>query len=169
METKNNTAITAEPGKQELVVNREFEAPRELVFEAFTKAEHFEKWMGPCEILDMNLERFEPYSGGSYRFIQSDEDGNSYAFRGVYHEVTAPERIIQTFEFEGLPEPGHVTLETATFESLPGDRTKVILHSVFKSVEGRDGMLQSGAEKGIRDSHSKLDELLEELKSTKLA
>ena len=76
------------------------------------------------------------------------------------HEVTRPERIISTFEFEGLPEPGHVNLETAIFEELPGNKTRVTTKAVFQSVADRDGMLQSDMEKGVNDSHDRLDELL---------
>ncbi len=111
----------------------------------------------------MKLETFEPRNGGSWRYIHTDQDGNEYGFRGVIHEVAAPERIIQTFEFEGLPEKGHVTLETARFEALSGDRTKVTLQSVFQSVADRDGMVQSGMERGVNDSHDRLDELVEKL------
>jgi uncharacterized protein YndB with AHSA1/START domain len=82
----------------------------------------------------------------------------------VYHEVTAPERIIDTFEFEGLPEKGHVILETARFETLPGNRTKLVSQAVFQSVADRDGMLQSGMEEGVNDSYDRLDELLEKMK-----
>lgn len=109
------------------------------------------------------LEKFEPKNGGSWRYIHRDKAGNTYAFHGVNHEVTTPERIIGTFEFEGLPEPGHVTLETARFETLPGDRTRLTIQSVFQSVEDRDGMLQSGMEGGMNESYDCLDELLAKL------
>jgi uncharacterized protein YndB with AHSA1/START domain len=160
--TKNKTTITAEPGKQDILITREFDAPRELVFKAYTDPQLFVQWMGPRD-LEMRLETFEPKSGGSWRYISIDQNGNEYAFHGVNHEVTAPERIIQTFEFEGLPEKGHVALETAIFEALSGDRTKVTLHSVFQSVADRDGMVQSGMETGVYDSHDRLDELFEKL------
>jgi len=160
--TKNKTTITAEPGKQDMLITREFDAPRELVFKAYTDPQLFVQWMGPRD-LTMRLETFEPRSGGSWRYISIDQNGNEYAFHGVNHEVTAPERIIQTFEFEGLPEKGHVALETARFEALPGDRTRVTLHSVFQSVADRDGMVQSGMETGVYDSHDRLDELFEKL------
>ena len=83
-----------------------------------------------------------------------------HAFHGVHHEITRPERIISTFEFEGLPEPGHASLEMATFEELPGGKTWVMTKAVFQSVADRDGMVQSGMEKGVNDSHDRLDELL---------
>ena len=158
----NKTKIIAEPGKQELFIMREFNAPRELVFKAFTDPDLYVQWLGPRE-LTTTLEKFEPKNGGSWRYIQKDPEGNEFAFHGVNHEVLAPERIIGTFEFEGLPETGHVILETARFEELPGDRTKLTSQSVFQSVEDRDGMLQSGMEEGVNDSYSRLDELLEKM------
>ena len=161
---KNKTKITAEPGKQEIFITREFDAPRELVFKAFTDQNLYTKWLGPRE-LTMTLEKFEPRSGGSWRYIHRDKDGNEYAFHGVNHEVLQPSRIIDTFEFEGLPEKGHVALETAKFEELPGNRTRLISQSVFQSVADRDGMLQSGMEHGVNDSYNRLDELLEKLKN----
>jgi uncharacterized protein YndB with AHSA1/START domain len=159
MATKNQTKISAEPGKQEVIITREFDAPRDLVFKAFIDPKLIVQWLGPRR-LTMKLDKFEPKSGGSYRYIHSDDKGNQYGFHGVIHEVTAPERIIQTFEFEGLPERGHVTLDTAKFEELPGDRTKVILQSVFQSVADRDGMMQTGMEEGLTQSHERLDEVL---------
>ena len=155
----NKTSITAEPGKQEIFITREFDAPRELVFKAYTDPELYTKWLGPRE-LTMTLEKFEPRDGGSWRYIHQDQDSNKYAFRGVYHEVVAPERIIGTFEFEGLPEKGHVILGTTIFEVLPGDRTKLTSQSVFQSVADRDGMLRSGMERGVNDGYDRLDELL---------
>lgn len=159
---KNNTKITAEPGKQELFIIREFDAPRELVFKAFTDPELYAQWIGPRG-LKTTIEIFEPKNGGSWRYIQKDQEGNEFAFHGVNHEVIPPERIIDTFEFEGLPETGHVILETAKFEALPGNRTKLTSQSVFQSVEDRDGMMQSGMEEGVNESYERLDELLEKM------
>ena len=159
---KNKTTITAEPGKQELFIIREFDAPRELVFRAHTDSELYAQWLGPRD-LTTRFETFEPVTGGRYRFIQTDKEGNEFAFHGVTHEMTAPERIIGTFEFEGLPEPGHVILETSRFEALPDNRTRVTSHSVFQSVADRDSMIQSGMERGVVDGYERLDEILEEL------
>ena len=156
------TKITAEPGKQEILIEREFEAPRELVFKAFTDPELYVQWVGPRG-LTMTLLTFEPRDGGSWRYIQKDESGNEFAFHGVNHEVSAPERIIGTFEWEGLPEKGHVILQTARFEELPGNRTKLVQQSVFQAVMDRDGMMQTGMEEGVEDSYQRLDELLEKM------
>ncbi len=103
MKKNNPTKITAEPGKQEIIITREFDAPRELVFKAFTDPELFVQWIGPRG-LEMTLETFESRNGGSWRYIQKDADGNEFAFHDVNHEILSPERIIGTFEFEGLPE-----------------------------------------------------------------
>jgi len=160
---KNNpTEIIAEPGKQGIIIKREFNAPRELVFKAFTDPGLYTEWIG-LRGLTTILEIFEPKNGGSWRYIQRDQDGNEYAFHGVNHEITAPERIISTFEFEGLPEKGHVILDTARFEELPDNRTKLTTQSVFQTVEDRDGMIQSGMEEGVNDSYNQLDELLERM------
>lgn len=155
---KNKTTITADPGKQELFITREFDAPRELVFKAHTEPDLFVQWLGPRG-LTTTLETFEPVSGGSWRFIQKDKDGNEYGFHGVFHEVS-PERMIQTFEFEGLPESGHVTLETTALEALPNGRTRLTSQSVFQSVSDRDGMIQAGMEHGVNEGYERLDELL---------
>ncbi len=163
MRKNNQTRITAEPDKQEIFITREFDAPRELVFKAFTDAKLYIQWLGPREIV-MALEKFEQKNGGMWRYIHKDKNGNEYAFHGVYHEVTAPEIIIDTFEFEGLPEKGYVALETVRFEELPGDRTKVTSHAVFQSVADRDGELQSGMEKGVNESYDRLSELLAKMK-----
>jgi uncharacterized protein YndB with AHSA1/START domain len=96
--------------------------------------------------------------GGQWRFVARDADGSETAFRGVYREVTEPERIVQTFEWEGMP--GHVSVETAEFEDL-GERTRVVTRSLFHTTEERDGMLGSGMERGMNETYARLDELLE--------
>lgn len=158
----NKTEIKAEPGKQEIFITREFDAPRELVFKAYTDSEIIVKWLGPRD-LTMTVERFDSVNGGSYRYFH-ERGGHKYAFRGVNHEVTSPERIIGTFEFEGLPERGHVALQTARFEELPGGRSRVVSQSVFQSVEDRDGMIASGMERGVVEGFERLDEVLSGLR-----
>jgi uncharacterized protein YndB with AHSA1/START domain len=157
---KNQTEIIAEKGVQELFITREFEAPRELVFKAFSEPELLVQWLGGCD-MTMHIDHLDNRTGGSYRFVHCTASGQEYSFNGVIHDVTAPESMIRTFEFEGLPERGHVSLETATFEPLPNNRTKLTIHSVFKSVADRDGMVAAGMERGVREGHERLDELLE--------
>ncbi len=158
---KNTTKITAEKGKQEFFIEREFDAPRELVFTAFSEPEWLLQWLGPSN-LSMEIEKLDNRSGGEYRFLHADNKGNQFAFNGVIHEVDEPMRMIRTFEFEGLPERGHVSLEFLTLETLPGDRTKLHIQSVFKSVADRDGMINSGMEGGMNEGFDKLDKLFEQ-------
>ena len=154
----NKTVVTAEPGKQELFITREFDAPRELLFKAHTDPDLYIKWVGPKD-MTMTIEKWECFEGGSYKFTH-ERNGHKYAFFGVNHEIAAPERIIGTFEFDGLPERGHVILGTTKFEDLPGGRSRIVHQSVFQSVADRDGMIQSGMEGGVNDGYEKLDQLL---------
>ena len=158
MSSENKTTITVEHGKQELFITREFDAPRELVYRAHIAPDLYVQWLGPRGY-EMVLETFEPYSGGRYRYIHKDKDGNEYGFHGVFHEMSE-DLMIQTFEFEGLPERGHVILDTMKLEELPGDRTKVTIQSVYQSVADRDGMVESGMERGVNEGYERLDELL---------
>ncbi len=159
---KNETKITSVPGKQEIIIEREFDAPRELVFKACTDPKLIPLWWGP-RYLSTEVDKMDVRPGGEWRFINRDAEGKAYAFHGVYHEVLAPERIIDTFEFEGLPETGHVTLETMKLEQLPGGRTRLTVQSVFQSVADRDGTLQSGMEEGVKDTYDRLEELLKQM------
>lgn len=139
---------------------REFEAPREMVFKAFSDPEIFVQFWGPDKI-STKLDYYNFKSGGSYRYMNYDEAGNEIcAFSGVIHEVTAPERVIQTAEFENLPERGHVVLEAMLFESLPGKRTKLTIHDVCMSVADRDAMVASGMDTGLNEGFNRLDKLL---------
>src|SRR5213082_1251441 len=143
----NKTNISAEPGKQEMVITREFDAPRELVFRAMTDPTLITQWWGP-RYLTTEVDKLDLRPGGQWRFLNRDAQGNTYGVHGVYHEVLAPERVIATFEFEGLHEPGQAPLETLKLEALPGGRTRHTQPSVFQSVDDRDGALQSGMEEG---------------------
>ena len=150
------TSLIAEPGEPTIVMTRVFEAPRELVFEACSKCEHLEKWWGPRRFTQTVCEMdFRP--GGAWRFVQRDTDGNEFAFRGEYREIVPPDRIVQTFEFAGMP--GHASVETLTLVERDG-KTTLTATSVFDSVEDRDGVLQSGMEAGARETWDRLAELL---------
>jgi uncharacterized protein YndB with AHSA1/START domain len=151
------TNIIAEPGKQETVITRIFDAPRDLVFKTYMDPELIPRWWGPRS-LTTTVEEMDVRPGGIWRFVQRDADGNEYAFFGVYHEIAPPERLIYTFEFLGTP--GHVLLETVTLEDLNG-RTKVTDRSVFQTVEDRDGMLASGMDDGVNETMDRFAELVE--------
>ena len=135
------TTFTAEPDSNEATVTAVIDAPREAVYRAYTEIDLFTEWWGPEE-LTSKVDRFEPTTGGSWRLVHVDPDGNEYGFHGVYHLVS-PERIVNTFEYEGVP--GHVCLETVCFEDVDG-KTRVTSQSVFQSVADRDGMKDSGME-----------------------
>ena len=152
--TKTN--LVAEPGKQEIVITRICDAPRELVFKTFTGPNLIPQWWGPKN-LTITVDKMDVRPGGIWRFVQRDANSNEYAFNGVYHEIVAPERLVYTFEFEGMP--GHVLLETVTFEEHDG-KMKLTDKSVFQTVEDRDGMLQSGMEEGAAESMDRFVELL---------
>jgi uncharacterized protein YndB with AHSA1/START domain len=150
------TRIIAEPGKQEIIMKRIYDAPRALVFKAYTDPALIPQWWGPRRYSTI-VDKLDPRPGGLWRFLNRDKDGNEYAFHGVYHELAAPERIVATFEFEGVP--GHVSLETLKLEEI-GGRTVLTNTSVFQSVADRDGMLQGGMEEGASETMDRLGELL---------
>ena len=156
--TKNKTTITAEPGKQELFITREFDAPRELVFKAHTDPSLYVQWLGPRGY-EMKLETFEPVSGGRYRYIHKDNDGNEFGFHGVFHEISE-ELMIQTFEFEGAPDM--VNLDFLTFEDL-GGRTRLRGRSICPNTQARDALLASGMEDGMREGYQRLETVLKAL------
>ena len=156
MNQQTNELHVAASGDREIVTERVFDAPRERVFQAFTDPELIPQWWGRREDTT-TIDKFDPREGGEWRFVTDGPDGGT-AFRGTFRAIEPPERIEQTFEWEGMP--GHVVVETATFEDLGGGRTKVSTHSRFDTTEERDGMLASGMEIGMGESYEQLDELL---------
>jgi uncharacterized protein YndB with AHSA1/START domain len=148
--------IVAEPGTQQILITREFDAPRELLFRAHTDPEMLVKWLGPRK-MTMTVDHHDASDGGKWRFIHRDPEGNEYGFHGIYHGTPAVDGIVRTFEFEGFP--GHVSLETLTLEA-HGGKTLLRANAVFQSVEARDGHLKSGMEQGVNESHERLDELI---------
>jgi uncharacterized protein YndB with AHSA1/START domain len=153
------TATVTTPADREIHIERIFDAPRDRVFAVYTDPALIPEWWGPRGTTTI-VDRMDVRTGGDWRFLSRDADGNETGFRGTYREVSAPDRIVQTFEWEGMP--GYVSLETATFEDL-GERTKVTTTSLFHTTEERDGMLGSGMEGGMNETYQRLDELLERL------
>ena len=150
------THITAEPGVPFVDIKREFDAPRELLFRAWTEPELLVQWLGPRR-LTMIVDEYDARDGGRWRYIHRDVDGTEYGFHGVFHGTPSVEGMTQTFEFDGAP--GHVSLDSMTFEERDG-RTIVRSHSVFQSVEDRDAMVEAGMETGIVEGFERLDEVL---------
>jgi uncharacterized protein YndB with AHSA1/START domain len=155
-----DTEFIIEPGRQDIVITRVFDAPRDVVFKALTDPNLIPNWWGPAKY-EVIVDRADIRPGGTWRYISRDTDGTEYAFKGVYHDLVAPERVVQTFEFEGAP--GHVSLETLTLEEVDG-KTKYVGVSVFQSVEDRDAMVQSGMEEGAREGMDRLDEVVRSLR-----
>ena len=151
--------ITAEPGVPQVLTSREVDAPRDLVFRAFTEPELLAQWLGPRKYT-MTVDRYDARDGGSWRYRHTDDAGNEYAFHGVFHGDPSPAQMVQTFEFEGAA--GHVSLDTLSLEEHDG-RTTIRSNSLFQSVEARDAMVSSGMGDGMSQGYERLDELLAKL------
>jgi uncharacterized protein YndB with AHSA1/START domain len=149
--------VTAQ-GEREIRLERIFNASRERVWAAMTNPELVAQWWGRGNKLV--IERMEVKRGGHWRFVEHSDHGE-HGFEGRYREVTPPERVVQTFEWDGMP--GHVAVETMTLEDLGDGRTKLVTTSMFMTVEDRDGMLKSGMEDGVNQSYEALDRLLAKL------
>ncbi len=148
------TNVVVEPGRQEIFVSRLFDAPLQRIFKAMTDPELIPQWWGPA-IYTTTVDRLEAQPGGRWRFVQKDDEGHVYGFHGVFHEV-APARTVMTFEYEGVP--GNVVLQITSLEDANG-KTLLRQHLVFESVDARDGMVETGMEKGQNESLDRLEAL----------
>lgn len=157
--TNDSTTIVVPEGTPETAIIRVFDAPCDLVFKAYTDPLLVPEWWGP-EGVTTTVDQLDARWGGTWRYVQRGDDGE-YGFRGVFHQVDAPDRLVYTFEFEGMP--GHICLETVIFEDLDGGQTRLVNNSVFQSLEDRDGMVASGMELGARESMNRLARLLPKL------
>ena len=144
------------PSDLEIVMTREFDAPRRLIFEAFTRPEHLRRWWGP-RYLTLTVCEVDLRPGGAWRFVQRTPDGQEFGFRGVYQEIVPPERLAYTFVFEPFPE--HDAVVTVVLDERNG-KTTLTETTRHKTRDGRDGHLNSGMEDGSTDSFNRLDELL---------
>jgi uncharacterized protein YndB with AHSA1/START domain len=151
------TSITADPTVPAIRITREFDAPPAAVFRAHVDPDLVVRWLGPRR-LTMTVQRWDAQTGGGYRYTHAGEDGTEHHFFGSFHEVRGPERLVQTFTYEGFPDL--VALETLTLTELPGGRTRLDIFSIGESFETRDAMLQSGMEEGVVQGYERLDELL---------
>jgi len=150
--------VTAQ-GEREIVMTRVFDAPRNLVFDAFTKPERVQRWLlGPpgwsmpvCEI-DLRV-------GGTYRYVwRKDGDGTTMGMGGVYREITAPERLVATEKFDEAWYPGEAVGTLVLVEQ--GGKTTVTQSVLYESLEARDAVFKSGMERGVAASYDRLEELL---------
>ncbi|HET7701798.1 MAG TPA: SRPBCC family protein [Candidatus Limnocylindrales bacterium] len=152
----SRTTIDAPAGQPFIDVSREFDAPRDLVFRAFSEPELLAQWLGPRKY-EMIVDEYDVRAGGSWRYRHRGADGTEHAFHGVFHGDQTPDGMLQTFEYEGAP--GHVSLDQLVLED-NGGRTVVRGHSVYQSVAARDAMIESGMEGGMNEGFDRLDELL---------
>lgn len=150
------TKVSAEDGKQDLVITREFEIPLELLFTAFIEPEIVEQWMG-TKVLKLESTRH-----GSYQFETTDPMGNKHRFNGTIHEYVPDHKITRTFEMENTSYP--VQLEFLTFEQLTNKTSKLTMHIVYKSVTDRNNMLKLPFARGINMAHNRLQETINKLK-----
>ena len=155
---QGNRAKLTKSGDRELRVERIFDAPRSRVWRAFTDPAQVKHWWGRGN--DLEVVRLEVERGGHWRFVERTAQGD-HGFEGRFAEVVPEERIVQTFEWDGMP--GHVSLQTMTLEDLGDGRTKMVSTVLFMTAEDRDGMVQAGMEGGMNESYAALDRLLESL------
>ncbi len=158
--TSSATTKVTLPSDLEILVTREFDAPRDVVYKAMTDPKLIPQWWGPRRATTI-VDKMEVRPGGVWRFVMREADGKESGFRGQYREIVPSEKIVQTFEWE--PMAGHISVETATLTDLPDGRTLFTTRSVFASKADRDGMVESGMEGGLRETYERFDEVLVEL------
>ena len=155
MKSTLTAAQVSTPSEREIRIERVFDAPRKRVWRAFTDPALLAQWWGRGNKLV--IERMEVAPGGHWRYVEHSPKGVN-GFEGRYREIKPQERLVQTFEWDGMP--GHVAVDTAVFEDLNETRTRVVNTSLFHTKEERDGMLKSGMEDGLNESYAALDRLL---------
>lgn len=143
----------------QVIVTREFAAPRELLFRAYVDPDLLVQWAGPLG-LTMTIDHFDLRHGGTWRYVSSDAHGNEYSFHGVFHGTPSLDGIVETVEFDGMP--GHVCMDTVTFTER-GNTTVLTQNTVFQTVADRDEALQSNFADGINVSMKRLEQLLARL------
>lgn len=154
------------PSDREIVLTRAFDAPRDLVFEAWTKPEHVRQWWGPRSGTAVLFEA-EVRPGGTWRYVTLGTDGHEAPFTGVYQEVTPPVRLVYTEMYDIEPfNSGDPALNTVTFNE-EGGRTLVTVTTVYPTKEVRDFVLGTGMESGAAESYDRLAELLAALAKNK--
>ena len=147
--------------ERELRMSRVFDAPRELLFEVCSKPEHIPNWWGPRE-QKVVVHEMDFRVGGKWRFVSRGPDGKEHGFHGVFKEIVPPKKVVQTFNYEGIP-PGHESIETAIYEDIGDGKTRLTTTSRYSSKADLDGMVGSGMERGARESWERLAELVAKL------
>jgi uncharacterized protein YndB with AHSA1/START domain/predicted SnoaL-like aldol condensation-catalyzing enzyme len=161
MATNDDAAKFTMPSEREVMMTRVFDAPRELVWRAYTDPNLITRWWGP-RYLTTTIDKMDLRPGGAWRYVSRAPDGKEFGFHGVFREIAPPARLAWTFEFEGMP--GHVSVDTVRLEEHAGGKTKVTVTSLFDTKADRDGMVASGMESGQTEGTERLAELLKEMK-----
>ncbi|MBB5397920.1 SRPBCC domain-containing protein [Mucilaginibacter sp. AK015] len=152
------TKITAEEGRQDLLISREFDLPVELLFKAFTEADLVEQWMG-TKVLKLESKRH-----GSWQFETSDAKGNVvFKADGTIHEFSPNRKITRTFEMANAP--FGVQLELLNFEKLTDATSRINMHVIYESNDQRDQMLKLPFAQGINMAHNRLQDVAGKLKT----
>lgn len=162
--SKNNLVVDYE--QRAIIMSRVFDAPRELVWRVVTDPALIPEWWGPHNMTTV-VDKMDVRVGGEWRYINTDPEGNEYAFNGIYKELQPPERMTYTFEFE--PMAGHIALETVTLEALPDGKTRIVTSTTYDSVEDVEGVVQSGMEAGATETWDRLEELLVKVSEVSVA
>lgn len=157
--TMNQTTITAPPDEPVIIIERWFDAPAHLVYEACTQPELIKQWWAPCtfEFVECTVD-LRP--GGAWRFLLRTPEGHTAGFRGEFRELVPGERVVRTFIYD--PYPDADAIETAVLEETAG-KTKLTVTIAHKTMEARNGHVGSGMEAGMREAHAALDQLLAKL------
>ena len=155
MTTTSARSKITKPSDRQIRVERVFDASVDRVWRAFTDPKLVAEWWGRGNTLV--IERMEVERGGHWRYVEHAPDG-THGFEGRYREVTPQERIVRTFEWDGMP--GYVIVESTELEDIGNGQTRVVTTSLFHTTEERDGMLNSGMEGGLNQSYEALDRLL---------
>jgi uncharacterized protein YndB with AHSA1/START domain len=153
---ERKTKVSAEDGKQDITITREFDLPLELLFKAYAEPELIEQWMG-TKVL-----KLESRKHGTWQFESTDPNGNKHGFSGVIHEFIPNQKITRTFEMANTP--FGVQLEITEFERLTDDTSKVNMHVIYESVAQRDEVLKLPFAQGINWAHNRLEEFMNKFK-----
>ena len=159
MTNPGNLKLTTR-GDREIVITRAFDAPRKLVFDAFTKPELVKQWLLGPDGWSMPICEIDLKVGGKYRYVwRRDKDGTEMGMGGVYREIVAPERIVATEKFDQSWYPGEAVGTFVLAEQ--AGKTTLTETILYESREARDGVLKSGMKKGVVASYDRLEKLLE--------
>jgi uncharacterized protein YndB with AHSA1/START domain len=157
--TNTETLQVTTPSDREIAMTRVFEAPRSVVFDAWTKPELLTRWLGVRNGWTFEVCEVDLRVGGAYRFVWRGPDGAEMGMGGVYREIVAPERLVSTEKFDDPWYPGEA-LDTIVLVEHDG-KTTATTTVLYESQEIRDAVLESGMARGVAESYDMLDELLE--------